>query len=67
MEFPLRSGAQGGDVQQENGILGGGFHISRGQNFQKEVFLEPRNTCCGTKCDRGSFIQPELGLSISIS
>ena len=30
MEFPLRSGAKGGDVQQENGILGGGFH-----NFKK--------------------------------
>ena len=44
MEFPLRSGAQGKDVQQENGILGGGFHMLRSQNFQKEAFLEPRNT-----------------------
>ena len=36
MEFPLRSETHGGDVQQENRILGGGFHISRSQNFQKE-------------------------------
>ena len=66
MDFPVRFEIQGEDAPQENGILGGGFHISRNQNFQKEAFLEPRNTCCGTKCDRGSFIQPKLGLSISI-
>ena len=67
MEFPLRFVAQGEDVQQENGILGGGFNISRNQNFQKETFSEPRNTCGGTKCDRASIIQPKLGLGISIS
>ena len=67
MEFPPRSGTQGEDVQQESGILERGFHISRSQNIQKETFLESRNTCCGTKCDRASFIQSKSGLSITIS
>ena len=35
MEIPLRFGAQGEDVQQEYGILGGGFQI-----FMKPEFPE---------------------------
>ena len=66
MEFPLRFGVRGEDVQYENGILGGGFHNLGGQNFQKEAFLELRNSCRGTKSYLGSLIQPKLRLNVSI-